>query len=83
MYFIDQIDQIDQTHHEKGLWSINNKIWSSFFLQIDHNISIHFFGLRAVVNLVNFFRYTPPHESKSGKKRLNFGQSSFSTLTKR
>jgi hypothetical protein len=68
---------------ERGLWSIYNQVWSIYFTQIDHNICFHLLALQALVNLVNFFRYTPPHESKTGQFRSKFGQSSFSTLTKR
>lgn len=80
---LTKLTKLTKPHFEGVLWSINNQVWSIYFLQIDHNISIPLFELQALVNLVNVFPYTPPHESKSRQKRQNFGQSSFSTLTKR
>ena len=75
---IDRIDQIDQMQKSRDIWSINNQNWSSFFLQIDHTISFHLLALQALVNLVKFFRYTPPHERNSRE----FGQCSHDFLTK-
>jgi len=69
---VDQVDQIDQNTKTADLWSINNKIWSTFFIKIDHTISFLICALQALVNLVNFFRYTPPHERKTGEFVVNF-----------
>jgi len=66
---IDRIDQFDQFAKTAGFRSIHNQNWSSFFTQIDLNISFHIIALQGLVNLVKFFRYTPPHERKSGEFR--------------
>lgn len=79
---IDQFDQFDQTVKNRGFWSINNKNWSTFFSYIDHYIPFLICALEAVVKLVNFFRYTPPHVRKLGRivvKFSIFGQKNLTT----
>lgn len=68
---IDRIDRIDRTAHGEGFQSINNQVLSILEIQIDNNISLSLYGLGAVVNSVNFWRYTPPHERKIGKFSVN------------